>query len=117
MRIQEIVSSWSLKVIQGPITHQAVTLKSEKYKTTSRGPKHNLQAFSHMFWGSEWQNAAEGDKPVFLLGEDGNSRGLKDSDLHHSAVGLHRFAVIKGDDKQLHHRREGANEPDTDVQR
>lgn len=46
-----------------------------------------------------------GDKPVFLLGEDGDSRGLEHSDLNQSAVDLHRFTVIKGDDKQLHHRR------------
>lgn len=57
-----------------------------------------------------------GDKPVLLLGEDGDSRGLEDSDLHQRAVVLHRFTVIKGDDKQLHHRREEANEPDTNVQ-
>lgn len=58
-----------------------------------------------------------GDKPVLLLGKDGDSRGLEDSDLHQGAVGLHRFAVIKGDDKQLRHRREEANEPDTNVRR
>lgn len=58
-----------------------------------------------------------GDKPVLLLGEDGDSRGLDDSDLHQSAVGLHRFAVIKSDNKQLRQRREEANEPHTNVQR
>lgn len=59
----------------------------------------------------------KGDRPVLLLGEDRDSGGLEDSDLHQSAVGFHRFAVIKGHYKQLRHRREEANEADTNVPR
>lgn len=44
--------------------------------------------------------------PVFLLSEDWNPRWLKDCDLHQSAVGLDRFAVVKGNHKQLPGTRE-----------
>lgn len=60
---------------------------------------------------------SRGDRPVLLLGEDGDSGGLEDSDFHQSAVGLHRLAVVKGHHKQLRHRREKANEAGTNVQR
>lgn len=82
------------------------------------GSEQALQLLSHITWKPKWQSACRDDQPVLLLGEDGDPRGLEDSDLHQSAVGLHRFAVVKGDDKQLRHRREEAdevNEAETNV--
>lgn len=82
------------------------------------GSEQDLQLLSHMTWKPKWQSACRDDQPVLLLGEDGDPRGLEDCDLHQSAVGLHRFAVVKGDDKQLRHRREEAdeaNEAETNV--
>lgn len=114
---QEIVSSWSLKVIQGPIAHKVVTLK-KVLNNLKWGSEQALELLSHMTWKPKWQSACRDDQPVLLLGEDGDPRGLEDSDLHQSAVGLHRFAVVKGDDKQLRHRREEAdeaNEAETNV--
>lgn len=85
----------------------------EKWKVLSYlkwGSEHDLQLLSNMFWQTKWKSSWRGDQPVLLLGEDGDPRRLEDSDLHQSAVGLHRFAVVKGDDKQLQHRREAVDE-------
>lgn len=114
---REIVSSWSLKVIQGLINHKVVTLKPEK-QTEIRAWTQPAALFTHVLRAQRTKHR-RGDQPVLLLGEDRDPRGLEDSDLHQGAVGLHRFTVVKGDDKQLRHRRgeaDEANEAETNVQ-
>lgn len=56
--------------------------------------------------GSLHSCCCQGAVPVFLLSEDWNPRGLEDGDLHQSAVGLYRLAVVKGNHKQLAETRE-----------
>lgn len=109
-------------VIEGnsrPNNSQSGNIEKRKVLNNLKwGSEQALELLSYMTWKPKWQSVCRDDQPVLLLGEDGDPRGLEDSDLHQSAVGLHRFAVVKGDDKQLRRRREEAdeaNEAETNV--